>query len=68
MVKADPSRRDLMGLTPLRVVLAQEIRRFALVEVEVMVGDILPVNMESILNCNRQWFCLFEYLISCSNR
>ena len=41
MVKADPSRRDLMGMTPLRVVLAQEIRgrRFALVGVEVMVGD-----------------------------
>ena len=41
VVKADPSRRDLMGMTPLRVVLAQEIRgrRFALVGVEVMVGD-----------------------------
>lgn len=40
-IQADPSRRDLMGMTPLRVVLAQESRRrrFALVGVEVMVGD-----------------------------
>lgn len=32
-IQADPSRRDLMGMTPLRVVLAQESRRrrFALV-------------------------------------
>lgn len=40
-IQADPSRRDLMGMTPLRAVLAQETRRrrFALVRVEVMVED-----------------------------